>query len=81
MIKALFIAPTYSEAGYWAEQWGYSKDEWSFAVSTGDWRSKIFGFYEPDYPCYIVGSEGPESELWRELESRGFTVYDGQDIH
>lgn len=82
MIKAIFIAPSLAEASYWANQWGYKGNEWAYinTEEDGNWRQRIQGFYKPDFPAYIVGSQGLSSPLWRDLEARGFTVYDGQVI-
>ena len=75
-IKALFIAPTYEFAAYWAGQRGFGTEDWAYANVTEP--EKLFGFFAPDYPAYICGSSGPDDPVWTELKSRGFEVFAGE---
>lgn len=78
MFKAFFIAPTYKQASYWADQWGYSLDEIEY-VPASDW-THLLGYDAPDQPAFICGDEFPKHQVWNELIRRGFNVFDAQDL-
>lgn len=78
-MKAIFIAPSKQQATFWAELWGYKTGEWKYVHI--DEVSQILGYYNPDFPAYTCGTDGPRSDMWLQLEMRGFTVYDAQSIN
>ncbi len=80
MIKAFFFASSYQEASYWANQWGFRQNDFKFINIRS--HTNLLGYYNPDIPAYVCGSEYPSdrSLFWRELVMRGFEVFDGQDL-
>lgn len=77
--KAIFIAPFRSQADYWANQWGYKYGEWDY-VNNEELRG-IYGWWQPDIPVYVCGTDDPSEELWLELRIRGFEVYNAETLN
>lgn len=78
MIKAIFIAPSYQQAEYWANQWGYRSREWRYINNCVPQHT--YGYWNPDVPAFSCGDREPSNPMWRELEMRGFTVYDAESL-
>ncbi len=56
MIKAMFIAASYQQACYWANQWGYNKREIKYVPMLGEWHHNLVGMCKPEYPVYVCGT-------------------------
>lgn len=79
MLKAIFIAPSYRQADYWANQWGYRESEWKYVSTRGE-EHKLFGYHESEILVFYVGTRFPDYATDFQIRTRGFTVYDGQDL-
>lgn len=81
MPKAIFVAKTHQQAWYWANQWGYYPNEWKF-LPMRDGELDLHGYYRPECPVFVVGQD--RFFYWYQMNdeflTRGFTVYDGQDL-
>lgn len=78
MIKALFIAPSYQQASYWARQWGYKQTEWMYVDEEDPYV--LFGFKSPDIPAFAVGNGYLSNETLSQLEIRDVRTYAGEDV-
>ena len=79
MLKAIFIAPSFEQARYWANQWGYAAQEWKYARNDSAGHD-LRGYRNPDIPAFIVGNRPPTEQTIIGLTISGFEAYDGEDI-
>lgn len=70
--RALFIAPAYHEAAYWARQWGFGPTEWTYLTPV-----LMYGLRNDDGDgiVYVCGSRPLDDGIVSYLRSVGFDTY------
>lgn len=80
--RALFIAPSYQQASYWMQQWGYKPNEAKWLNPYDPSSYQGYRFREPIYFC---GSEWINSSVYESMMIRirmdGVEIIDAQDIN
>jgi hypothetical protein len=83
MIKAIFLATTYQAACYWAQQWGFQRNE--VHMITPDRPESMHG-WGADIPVYLCGpiADARQNErMWHiidHLEACEITIFDAQEM-
>lgn len=78
-LKAIFIAPSFQQALWWAEHvWGFERSEWVF-LPTGR-HDSIQGIRNPGFPAFFCGDVRPSEAMERELEIRGIRLYNAEIV-